>query len=51
MRPRGEPLTVKGEGIVVSRTEPEHVFVVLDSDAPGIPAELMDVELVGPWRG
>ncbi|RLB65473.1 MAG: hypothetical protein DRI90_01945 [Deltaproteobacteria bacterium] len=48
---QGEPLAVKGEGIVVSRTEPSRVFVVLDSDSPGTAAELMDVELLGPWRG
>jgi hypothetical protein len=46
---QGEPLAVKGEGIVVSRTEPDRIFVVLDADAPGTAAELMDVELEGRW--
>ncbi|MBW2453316.1 MAG: hypothetical protein JRI68_02345 [Deltaproteobacteria bacterium] len=45
----GAALAVKGEGIAISRSDPDHVFVVLDADSPATPAELLEVELGGPW--
>lgn len=45
----GATLSVKGEGLAISRTDPNQVFVVLDSDSPTTPAELLEVELSGKW--
>jgi len=46
---QGEPLALKGEGIALSRSRPDRLFAVLDSDSPATPAELLEIELSGPW--
>jgi len=45
----GQPLRVKAEGTAMSRTEPARAYLVVDSDSPTEPAELLDVVLEGPW--
>lgn len=45
----GDPLRVKAEGIVLSQTSQKRAYVVLDSDTARAPAELLDIELKGPW--
>ena len=46
---QGEPLRVKAEGLAVDWDEPGRAYVVLDSDTSRAPAELLEVQLSGPW--
>ncbi len=45
--PDGHP--VKAEGIALDATRPRRAWIALDPDDPEIPAQLLDVELTGPW--
>jgi Family of unknown function (DUF6929) len=40
----------KVEGVQLSAESPSRAYIVVDRDAPGVPSELCEVELTGPWR-
>lgn len=44
------PLREKVEGVLLSRTSPTRVYIVIDADDATRPSELCEVELRGPWR-
>jgi uncharacterized protein DUF6929 len=39
----------KVEGVLLDATQPTRVYVIVDRDAPGVPSELCEVVLSGPW--
>jgi len=43
----GRPL--KAEGLALDPERPDRAWIALDPDAPDEPAELLEVELTGPW--
>jgi uncharacterized protein DUF6929 len=43
----GRPL--KAEGLALDPARPDRAWIALDPDAPDEPAELLEVELTGPW--
>ena len=46
---RGHPFSGKVEGVLVDPAAHDRVSVVVDRDDPGVPSELCDVVLTGPW--
>ena len=45
----GSPLVVKAEGVALHPKNPDLALVVIDADDPAAPAELLELELAGPW--
>ena len=45
----GAPFDGKAEGVVFDPSDPRRGFLVIDRDAPDAPAELLRLELSGPW--
>jgi len=45
----GAPLVVKAEGVALHPEDPCLALVVIDADDPAAPAELLELELAGPW--
>jgi hypothetical protein len=39
----------KVEGMQLSAESPYRAYIVVDRDAPGVPSDLCEVELTGPW--
>jgi hypothetical protein len=39
----------KVEGVQLSAESPYRAYIVVDRDAPGIPSDLCEIELTGPW--
>ena len=46
---RGVALVVKAEGLALHPADPRRALVVIDADDPAAPAELLELELSGPW--
>jgi hypothetical protein len=47
--PEGRLLPLKVEGITLDPAAPSRAVAVLDADDPERPAELLELELDGPW--
>ncbi|HYW05635.1 MAG TPA: hypothetical protein VE913_01695, partial [Longimicrobium sp.] len=47
----GAPFDGKVEGIVPSRTHPDLLWAVVDTDDAAQPSMLLEIELAGDWPG